>query len=214
MKKLGYGILAITVSLTASIASATGAPHGIRGQDMRSAFMRVYGEALPPIGHVGFCRRHPAECRRQAAKAMRLGMTEGRKQDLQFVNDMVNRMVKPVSDQDLYGRIEHWTYPAGSGDCEDYVLLKSRLLLERGWPQSALLITVVRDENNEGHAVLTVRTPQGDYVLDNKRPEVLRWNRTGYSFVKRQSSRDPRSWVSLAPSDAPRAAPISGTRSN
>jgi hypothetical protein len=32
----------------------------------------------------------------------------------------------------------------------------------RGWPESKLLITVVRDENNEGHAVLTVRTDEGD----------------------------------------------------
>ncbi|MGI9385714.1 MAG: transglutaminase-like cysteine peptidase [Methyloligellaceae bacterium] len=176
--------------------------------------MRVFGESLPPIGHVGFCRRNPAECRRRPAKMERLGMTESRRQGLQMVNNMVNRMVKPVSDQDLYGRLEHWTYPAGRGDCEDYVLLKHRLLLERGWPQSALLITVVRDENNEGHAVLTVRTAQGDYVLDNKRSEVLRWNRTGYAFVKRQSSRNPRIWMSLAPTSAPRATPISGTRSN
>ena len=54
-----------------------------------------------------------------------------------------------MTDLDLYGRIEHWTYPAAMGDCEDYVLLKRRLLRERGWPSSALLITVVRDENNK-----------------------------------------------------------------
>ena len=38
----------------------------------------------------------------------------------------------------------------------------------RGWPESKLLITVVRDENNEGHAVLTVRTDEGDFILDNR----------------------------------------------
>ena len=58
------------------------------------------------------------------------------------------------------------------------MLLKRHLLTERGWPESTLLITVVRDENNEGHAVLTVRTDRGDLVLDNKRREILTWNAT------------------------------------
>ena len=58
--------------------------------------------------------------------------------------------------------VEKWSYPDdGYGDCEDYVLLKRRLLAARGFPESTLLITVVRDENNEGHAVLTVRTDRG-----------------------------------------------------
>jgi predicted transglutaminase-like cysteine proteinase len=84
-----------------------------------------------------------------------------------------------------FGVIERWTYPdLGMGDCEDYVLLKRRKLMELGWPQSALLITVVRDENGEGHAILTVRTTRGDYILDN-----------------RQSGKDPRQWVSLVPLD-------------
>ena len=27
--------------------------------------------------------------------------------------------------------------------------------------------------------------------------EVLRWNNTGYTYLKRQSAEDPRQWVSL-----------------
>ena len=58
---------------------------------------------------------------------------------------------------------------------------------------------MVRDENNEGHAVLTARTDIGDLVLDNKRKEVLRWTDTPYTFVKQQSDRNPLVWSSLMP---------------
>ena len=60
-----------------------------------------------------------------------------------------------------------------------------------------LLITVVLDERREGHAVLTVATQAGDFVLDNRRNEVLLWNETGYTFLKRQSQQDPRRWMAL-----------------
>jgi predicted transglutaminase-like cysteine proteinase len=81
------------------------------------------------------------------------------------------------------------------------VLLKRRILIQRGWPATALLITVVRDESNEGHAVLTVRTDRGDFVLDNKVNHVKAWADTPYTFVKRQSARNPLVWISLLPPD-------------
>jgi predicted transglutaminase-like cysteine proteinase len=59
------------------------------------------------------------------------------------------------------------------------------------------LITVVLDEKNEGHAVLTVATDAGDYVLDNRNNDVVRWNDTKYKFLKRQSRRNPLNWVAL-----------------
>lgn len=169
------------------------------GQDSASAFMHEYGRTLPPIGHVEFCQRFVSECASAEEVTPRIAPGEEMRRDLRFVNDLVNEMVSPVTDQELYGRLEHWTYPDGKGDCEDYVLLKRRLLMERGWPASALLITVVRDHNDDGHAVLTVRTADGDLILDNKTERIATWNESGYRFVKRQSSRDPRVWVSLAP---------------
>jgi predicted transglutaminase-like cysteine proteinase len=60
------------------------------------------------------------------------------------------------------------------------------------------LITVVLDEKMQGHAVLTITTDKGDFVLDNRRNDVLRWSDTGYTFLKRQSAEDPRQWVSLS----------------
>ncbi len=192
---LGAALLALGM-VVATAANAENAALTV-GQNASSPFMRIYGRSLPPIGHVGFCQQNPAECERSGPKRVKMKLTLKRKADLRTVNDLVNRMIRPVSDMKLYGRIEHWTYPAGKGDCEDYVLLKQRLLIERGWPASSLLITVVRDENNEGHAILTARTSKGEYLLDNKHSKIMTWNDSPYTFVKRQSDRDPRVWVSL-----------------
>lgn len=199
MKRIILGAAVIALGLcTAATSTRADFVTRTKGQDAHSPFMRSFGRSLPPIGHVGFCKEYPSECKRVGRSNSQVELTLKRKTDLREVNDLVNRMVRPVSDMSLYGRIEYWTYPNGKGDCEDYVLLKQRLLIERGWPAGALLITVLRDENNEGHAVLTVRTSRGDYLLDNKRAEIMTWNKSPYAFVKRQSDRDPKVWVSLA----------------
>src|SRR5262249_12977262 len=128
----------------------------------KAAFLQSFGNSLPPIGYVTFCREHEAECRPSGPIVDRMQLTAQWRNELERVNRYVNQSVSPVTDLDLYGKVEVWTYPtSGKGDCEDYVLLKRRMLIERGWPESTLLITVVRDENNEGHAVLTVRTDVG-----------------------------------------------------
>lgn len=166
------------------------------------AFMTSFGDTLPPIGYVSFCRENRAECRRGRRFADRIQLTSAKFRLIEDVNREVNTTVQPVTDFELYGKPELWTYPTDNkGDCEDYVLLKRRMLIERGFPESALLITVVRDENNEGHAVLTVRTDNGDFVLDNKRRDVMRWAETPYTFVKRQSEKNPLLWISLLPPD-------------
>ena len=94
--------------------------------------------------------------------------------------------------------VEHWSYPDdGYGDCDNYVLLKRKMLIEAGWPREALLITVVRDKNGAGHAILTVKTDRGEFILDNLTQDILVWSETGYEFVKRQSQTDPNLWVSI-----------------
>ena len=114
---------------------------------------------------------------------------------------------------EIYGQTEYWTIPVSKGDCEDYALLKRQRLMARGWPASSLLITVVRDEKGEGHAVLTARTVQGDFVLDNKVDEVKAWTRTPYDYVMRQSYLNPRIWMSLDPKEANSTLPLAGVRS-
>ena len=114
------------------------------------------------------------------------------------LNLEINRSVRPLNDIDIYGRDEVWAYPdIGAGDCEDYALLKRRELNRAGISLSNLLITVVRKPDGEGHAVLTVRTDRGDFILDNLRDDVRGWRETGYRFLKRQASYHTGRWVSL-----------------
>jgi predicted transglutaminase-like cysteine proteinase len=171
-------------------------------QVQKVAFMTSFGDTLPPIGYVTFCREHQAECRPGPRFADRIQLTSAKFKEIEEINTAVNSAVAPITDLELYGKPEVWAYPtAKKGDCEDYVLAKRRMLIEHGFPESTLLITVVRDENNEGHAVLTVRTDKGDFVLDNKRRDVVRWADTPYTFVKQQSERNPLVWISLLPPD-------------
>jgi predicted transglutaminase-like cysteine proteinase len=186
---------------------ATGAAHAGAGQSL-SSYMRVYTRSEPPSGYVAFCGRTPEACQPLEHASDRVVLTDSRWQDLADVNQVVNRTVKPVSDLELYGTTEYWTLPNSSGDCEDYVLLKQRLLVERGWPQGSVLITVVRDEAGQGHAVLTARTSQGDYVLDNRYEIIRLWHETGYGFVKRQSYISPAIWMSLAPANRLAQPPV------
>jgi predicted transglutaminase-like cysteine proteinase len=156
-----------------------------------------YGKTLPPVGFVKFCVTNPVDCKALNDRHDRLAMSPDRWNLVYQVNNFVNDKIAPVSDEDLYGEVEHWAYPTDAGDCEDYVLLKKRYLENVGFSAEALLITVVLDEKNEGHAVLTVTTKDGDYVLDNRRNDVKRWNNTGYKFLKRQSHGNPLQWEAL-----------------
>ncbi|NKQ94714.1 transglutaminase-like cysteine peptidase, partial len=85
------------------------------------------------------------------------------------------------------------------GDCEDYALRKRQLLVAASMPRSALRVAVVINELGEGHAVLLALTSGGDLVLDNRTPDVVRWDRVGYTFVKRESD-DGTGWSALRPS--------------
>ncbi|CFX38502.1 Transglutaminase [Candidatus Filomicrobium marinum] len=161
------------------------------------AFMKIFGPAQPPYGFVRFCESNPKYCAPHGIAETRLTATPERLIELDEVNRYVNDRIQPLTDQEIYGVTEYWTLPDKYGDCEDYVLLKRQILIERGWPPSALLITVVRDEYGDGHAVLTARTSQGDYILDNKVSEVRVWSSTPYQYVMRQSYVNPRVWVSL-----------------
>lgn len=178
------------------------------------AFMRIYGNAQPPYGFVRFCEGLPDECASGPTNDARFDATPERLSELDQVNREINTAIEPATDSEIYGVNELWTLPSKKGDCEDFALLKRHNLMQRGWPASAVLLTVVRDEKNEGHAILTARTTQGDFVLDNKTDEVKRWNQTPYHYVMRQSYINPRVWVSLDPSDATTPAAIAGVQAN
>lgn len=166
--------------------------------------------ASAPMGFVRFCAGQPGECDAVGSTVAMVRLDAAHSAELERVNRMVNDAIKPETDLEHYGETERWAYPDdGRGDCEDYVLEKRRRLVNLGWPSSVLLITVVRDHEGDGHAVLTVITDKGDLILDNQEPEILSWRDTGYRFVKRQSQAAPTAWVSLGETAVPPA--VAGT---
>ena len=203
-------IALVAIAIAATPFAASAQTNVLRPQLAR--FMRVFAATAAPYGFVEFCRRMPEECRQTATEVRRVSVTPERLNELDTVNRAVNREIEPASDMEIYGRTEYWTIPTTRGDCEDFALLKRKRLIARGWPASALLLTVVRDERGEGHAVLTARTAQGDFILDNKADEVKLWYRTGYDYIMRQSFLDPRTWVSLDPTVATSSLAMAGVR--
>jgi predicted transglutaminase-like cysteine proteinase len=182
----------------------------LQGSQDTGLFTVEYGQTLPPVGFVNFCAVNKAECQPyslgEKLSSNRIAMTPARWKALHQINSYVNGKIKPVSDKDLYGESERWAYPVNAGDCEDFVLLKKRALEKLGVPAKNLQITVVLDERGEGHAVLTVATEEGDFILDNRRNDILLWNDTNYTFLKRQSAKHPRMWVALLKKPAAAAA--------
>lgn len=200
----GVIVLGAPIGLAAA-GEFTSSLSGTSQSDDRPVFVTVGEPTRAPIGWVDFCIEYNPECATRASEPRDVVLTSKAWTDLLKVNAWVNQSVKPITDLEHWGVIERWNYPDdGYGDCEDYVLLKRRMLVQAGWPREALLITVVRDKKNDGHAVLTVKTDRGEFILDNQEPEVLPWTKTGYRFVKRQSQSDPNLWVSLG---EPRMAP-------
>jgi predicted transglutaminase-like cysteine proteinase len=164
----------------------------------RALFVSTGDGSRPPIGWVEFCSDNPRECATGPSQPRDVVLTTKAWKDLARINKWVNDSVQPITDQDHWGVVEKWSYPDdGKGDCEDYVLLKRRMLMQAGWPREALLITVVRERNGDGHAVLTVKTDKGEFILDNQNQDILLWSDTTYRFVKRQSQHDQNVWVSL-----------------
>jgi predicted transglutaminase-like cysteine proteinase len=196
-----------------AVATLSGAGATAAATEAVPLYIEVGNVARAPIGWVEFCASHLAECAVVTSAPRDIVLTPKAIEDLVSVNRYVNEAVKPMTDLDHWGTVEKWSYPDdGYGDCEDYVLLKRRMLIQVGWPRAALLITVVRDHNDEGHAVLTVKTDRGEFILDNQAEDILPWFETGYRFVKRQSQSDPNVWVSLGGAYRRRSPASPGTQ--
>lgn len=162
-----------------------------------SPWMTTGERTSQPIGHYEFCERYPAECKIVSRTTSALKLTPELWQQIIAVNDSVNTRIKPATDMEVWGHEEYWEYPVTAGDCDDYMLEKQRELMALGIPANTLLFTVVRQPNGDGHAVLTVRTDRGDFILDNLDERVLPWNKTDYTYLKRQSTANSGSWVSI-----------------
>ncbi len=191
------------LALTCVIASSTAVLAGqtlaqkVASVPSASELVASTRQAKPIPAWAEFCKRYPTECTVDASQPAIIPLTALTWNTILEVNRRVNRSVKSLPDRDHWGVADRWDLAEdGFGDCEDFQLLKRKLLAEAGLPRRAMRMTVVIDDRDEGHAVLMIRTDRGDFILDNKTSAVLPWSKTGYTFVKREGQ-DGTAWVSL-----------------
>lgn len=142
---------------------------------------------LAPLEFVSFCMRHSEECRPSGSTGV-IRATDRNIALIASVNRKVNAAIRPSNGTSA------WRIAPADGNCNDYVVTKRHELLNRGFPSSALLISVVKTANGEGHLVLLAKTDYGDLVLDNLSQELLGVAETPYSWIKRQIPEDPQRW--------------------
>jgi predicted transglutaminase-like cysteine proteinase len=190
--------VALMARRAAVILAAVLAPVSVAIPAPQAATSMVTGAVTSqPIGHYEFCQRLPAECNVKSRSAPAARLDDKAWQAVRDVNRAVNARYIAKTDIEAYGREEFWTYPTVFADCEDYALEKRKELADLGFALSDLLITVVRKPDGEGHAVLTLRTTEGDFILDNLDSEVLVWYETPYTFLKRQATFNTGRWVTI-----------------
>lgn len=200
---IGTALAAMVVMTGAGTAQAQGSA----GIPVASLPAEASGDARAPYAWTDFCKRMPSECRVDTREAERIEVNAKIWKTIVAVNN-VNREIEAITDEEHWGVVDRWDIPTdGKGDCEDYVLLKRKRLAEAGLPRRAMLVTVVIDEENAGHAVLMIRTDRGDFILDNKRNAILPWSQTGYVYVKRESQYRT-GWTSLGGAQTPTVASV------
>lgn len=179
---------------------------GLAAPAQASPSMQTGRITSQPVGHYDFCQRHSSEC--QPVKSTPpLNLTPDLWATIVSVNNAVNVEIDQRTDMEVWGYEDYWEYPyKGAGDCDDLVLEKRKRLMDAGLPVSDLLITVVLDEQSQGHAVLTVRTDRGDFILDNMKTKIFRWDETPYTYLKRQSTEHAGRWVDIEGSGTPAIA--------
>lgn len=173
-----------SVMIVALLVMCAGCSETTSSITPQPSMMKPLGFAFAPPGFYPFCDELPKLCSTDGDLDA-MTMTPARMAELKAVNRAVNHDFKQRDDKaGISG--DHWGLPtADGGDCEDLAIMKKAELLKRGWPASTLLLTVAT-LNGAGHAVLTVRTSDGDLVLDNMNDVVKPWSRTPYKYFARQ----------------------------
>jgi predicted transglutaminase-like cysteine proteinase len=193
---LAFALVGIASTALFSLTDATSA-ESLFELPVAGEPLQAIERSVPTAAWIRFCQRQPQECRTDRSEPTHIQLSPGVWGTISRVNEHVNSVILAVTDQDHWGVVDRWDYPdEGMGDCEDIQLLKRKLLVEAGLPHRALRMTVVVDEQGQGHAVLMVRTDRGDFILDNKRNAVLLWSKTGYTFIKREGA-SGSAWVAL-----------------
>lgn len=176
-----------------SSAFAAGPGYLLRTFKNSSLFLSERQPTLAPFAHVKFCMTTPDQCAEQNGPKM-ITLTKESENQMRAINTTVNDTIEPLADPVGF---EEWKVDAVAGSCHDYAVTKRKMLIDAGWSANAVRIAVAKTASGEGHAVVVVRTNRGDLVLDNRTKQIKRWNRTDLTWIKIESSDNPRLWFAL-----------------
>lgn len=173
--------MAATMSFTGGAAAY--APH----TNVSTLGLANHYAAVTPLAMQYFCAQHANQC--ASGGRSQVTMTPNVMAVLKQVNSRVNGSIRPRAE-----RADVWSLNPTSGDCEDYVLSKRAALISKGLPAGALRIAYTHTRRGEPHAVLVVKTSQGDLVLDNLSGSVKTLRSSGY-HINTMSSPNPTRWI-------------------
>lgn len=205
MRRFGKVLIILAASFGVVGCQSVGTTHGptfspvVHGTLPVSSTMPV-GQSSPdePPGFTSFCLRFADQCQTTPVAPATLVLDSTTLAKMVDVNRSVNRQIWAVDDIKHYGRAEYWTIPTdGRGDCDDYAVTKRAQLIAAGIPASTLRLAIAVTPRSIRHAVLTVATDQGDYILDSLFDEIVPWHAANYTWMMRQRQNDARKWVSL-----------------
>ena len=193
----------LAASLASGCATQLGSVGSYTGTAPATPVAAIPYSTVPapvPAGFISFCLRFQGQCDNAPGTASAVLLTDDTWRTLNRINRSVNDAIWPQDDIVHYGRAEYWTIPTdGYGDCDDYAVTKRKALLDAGFPAPAVRLAIVETPRVTRHAVLTVSTDKGDFVLDSLRNDIVAWNATGFTWLERQDPMRPLAWVSLQP---------------
>ena len=144
----------------------------IVARDLYFIATSLYLNPNPYFGWVNFARDNPTFPLVTNNANTKITLTPKVLADLNYVNHIVNTTHAYINEPE---NNDYWwimTEFAG-GDCEDFALTKAKMLLDMGYPASALHIEC-GDCDEGGHTWLVVQTTDGDYALDLNSDPVIR----------------------------------------
>ena len=134
------------------------------------------------------------------AEIINIAANKGFRDKLSFVNSSINRLIAYRKDSVVYGKLDYWAKPSEvlehrAGDCEDFAILKMAALLRAGIPAQSMSLVVLQDRRRKFfHAVLSVSTGSGAFILDSLGNAVLRDSELP-DYVPLYSFSTDRAWI-------------------
>jgi predicted transglutaminase-like cysteine proteinase len=148
------------------------------------------------------------------AEIINIAGNKGFRDKLTFVNSSINRLIAYKSDKAVYGVLDYWAKPSEilehrAGDCEDFAILKMAALLRAGIPAQSMSLVVLQDRRRKFfHAVLSVSTGSGNFILDSL-SNIVATDRDLPDYVPLYSFSTDRAWIHGSKSGA-QVADIAG----